>query len=397
MSCRAHVCVSNRVVTGQLYRRPSACSLATREARHVHSNDSVAAGICTCCGPRKKTGQLIYFAAAPRRPVLEASEPCNLATRIQVPSAPDTPLSPFNEGDIIIRSGDNSYFLMYKLDLSRASPVFKTMLSLPQPATTLPQEKSHDGLPVVAVTESAATLKLLLALCTPVWEANISLRDIDDVLYVLEAARKYEMEWLVAKAREVMRGLAEKTVVGTDDMPVRVYAVACRFGLKEEAAVAARCCLRLRAKIILSSEVEELDFATATQFRRLMNYRDDCQKAVETYLSTKLSSVFRLYDTTPKLCSINPKVGHLQAWKTRYRNNLTSALKDCVWEGAVRADLVFTSCMEVPEEICAHCPDETRHRLASVHERVISEIAGAISEVPFVFSDRVAQLSGGEL
>ncbi|KIP02219.1 hypothetical protein PHLGIDRAFT_112281, partial [Phlebiopsis gigantea 11061_1 CR5-6] len=108
--------------------------------------------------------------------------------------APDTPLSPFNEGDIIIRSGDNSYFLMYKLDLSRASPVFKTMLSLPQPATTLPQEKSHDGLPVVAVTESAATLKLLLALCTPVWEARISLRDIDDVLYVLEAARKYEME-----------------------------------------------------------------------------------------------------------------------------------------------------------------------------------------------------------
>ncbi|KIP02223.1 hypothetical protein PHLGIDRAFT_130854 [Phlebiopsis gigantea 11061_1 CR5-6] len=190
----------------------------------------------------------------------------------------DSHLFPFDEGDIVVRSCDDQDFMMYKLDLSRASPVFRNMWSLPQPTKNLLDGTSSKyGLAVVKLAESAEVLTILLALCTPMHDANKSFRDIADAARILEAARKYEMAWVIEQAWKAMRKLAQ-------DEPIRAYAAACRLGLKEEIVHAAKMCLRVPIETILACEAEELEQITSTQLRRLVKYRSDCSKAVEDTL-----------------------------------------------------------------------------------------------------------------
>lgn len=290
----------------------------------------------------------------------------------------DTPViasTPFDAGDVVIRSCDNQDLLMYKVDLSRASPVFKTMFTLPQPTTASPEVETQGGLPVVVLSEPASVLNILFALCKPTLGSTPHLGELTDVAHLLEAAKKYEMEWIVDLARERMRELA-----GTD--AIRAYAVACRFGLKEEASFAARCCLQLPMKTILACKTEELDFVSAVQFRNLLNYRDDCQKAVEAYLRS---------DKVYAYCRSSENLGcpsmyyHGQRgreWQKRYVDMLSLVLQDCVWEGAVRLEDILLAQMELPNEICAKCPNRGRY-INILREQIASDIARAIPKLQF--------------
>ena len=68
---------------------------------------------------------------------------------------------------MILRSSDGAESRMHKLDPSRASPVFESMLSLPQPTDERAVDRSRDGLPVVRMTETAAVLEAVLRFCVP--------------------------------------------------------------------------------------------------------------------------------------------------------------------------------------------------------------------------------------
>jgi hypothetical protein len=68
---------------------------------------------------------------------------------------------PFDDldADTILRSSDKVDFLVYKVILSKTSPVFKSMFSLPQPGTDTKQD-SH---PVIDVAENSKVLAALLS------------------------------------------------------------------------------------------------------------------------------------------------------------------------------------------------------------------------------------------
>ncbi|KIP01360.1 hypothetical protein PHLGIDRAFT_123415 [Phlebiopsis gigantea 11061_1 CR5-6] len=292
-------------------------------------------------------------------------------------SSSDTPVtaspSPlFNEGDIVIRSCDGQDFLMYKVDLSRASPFFKTFPALATGARL--QEEAQDApLPVVALLEPASVLTTLLSLCTPKRDSNVHL-ELASVAHILEAAGKYGMEWQVALARERMRELAETE-------PIQVYALACRFRLRAEAAFAARRCLRLPMDTILACETEEQDFVTAVQFRRLLDYRDRCQRAVEAYLlSGRIYEACRSFESYDA-CTMQYYHGHGlgRGWQEAYVNLLLRVFRDCIWEGAVRLEDIVSVQMDLLHEICARC-SAWGARMETLRERIASEIAQTISE-----------------
>jgi len=154
-----------------------------------------------------------------------------------------------DDGDVILRAIQGTIlthdFRVHKLILSLASPVFKDMFTFPQP----PEQNHSDqpDIPIVDVSDSPQVLDTILRFIYPGVELP-TFTDLSTVSALLSAADKYN----VASMRPTLRG-ALKTFVDVE--PFRVYTVACRFGLWEEAKAAAR--LSTLKTIILSTDHEK--------------------------------------------------------------------------------------------------------------------------------------------
>ncbi len=134
---------------------------------------------------------------------------------------------PFNDpsADIILRTPDFIEFNVHGNMLSFASPVFSSMLSLPQP-----EDGSRAQRPVIDVSEDSQVLDRLLRLCYPILKPKLS--ELEHIVPVLKAASKYEMEWPVFL-------LSKDLLAVTPPMPLRAWAAACRTGFEDVAWEAA--------------------------------------------------------------------------------------------------------------------------------------------------------------
>ncbi|KAI0744119.1 hypothetical protein C8Q80DRAFT_879994 [Daedaleopsis nitida] len=143
----------------------------------------------------------------------------------------DTPHAlSFADADIILRSSDGSTFRVHKLVLKIASAGFAGMFTLPD-ATT-------GALPVVDLTEDAASLEKLLRRCYPV--ARPPLTTLADILTVLAAAEKYCMGHVVSMLEPDLFGLLRSGGLA----PLRAYALAFLHKLPQLAREAARLLIR---------------------------------------------------------------------------------------------------------------------------------------------------------
>ena len=88
---------------------------------------------------------------------------------------------PQDELNVVLCSSDEVYFHTLKPLLSMASPVFKDMFTLPQPASSDTSNDIREGRPVVRITESSATLQRLLSLCYAAWTLNPPITQMGDV------------------------------------------------------------------------------------------------------------------------------------------------------------------------------------------------------------------------
>ncbi|EIM83872.1 uncharacterized protein STEHIDRAFT_140876 [Stereum hirsutum FP-91666 SS1] len=186
--------------------------------------------------------------------------------------------APFNDhnAEVILRTSDNVDFYVYKVILSMASPGFKTMFALPQPLSpqTAPvsamvsgistEEPEHKhGVPVIPVAEDARTLDPLLRACYPGLGPNVT--SLDDVTRILLASEKYEIKAFHRLAEFIL-----KEHIDTD--LVRVYAIACRFGLETIKSSAQESSVGKDKVELLRAEPDELKLLTVEQYRDLVAY-----------------------------------------------------------------------------------------------------------------------------
>ena len=83
------------------------------------------------------------------------------------------------DANFIIRSSDFVNFRVHKPVLAMASPVFKDLLSLPQPSDT----DIVDGIPVVQLSESSELLNSLVTMLYPI--RTVMPNSYEKVLYSL--------------------------------------------------------------------------------------------------------------------------------------------------------------------------------------------------------------------
>ncbi|KAI0089217.1 hypothetical protein BDY19DRAFT_985173 [Irpex rosettiformis] len=163
------------------------------------------------------------------------------------------------DADLVLRSGTlpATDFRVHRCILSTSSPFFEDMFSLPQPHAS-----DDSGPPVVEVSESADILEKLLRFIYP--RSNPILNTIEDVVAVLEAASKYD----VMVAIDALRSMLISPAFVKQD-PLRIYAIACRFDLEEEAKIASR--YTLSVNVLDSPFSEDLKHITAFQYHQLLN------------------------------------------------------------------------------------------------------------------------------
>lgn len=184
-----------------------------------------------------------------------------MATKQETPSTPFGPPFDDDDADAILRSADQVDFYVYRVILSKSSPFFKSMFSLPQPNDRISEKR-----PVVSVTENSRTVDVLLAFIYPVENEAISLNNMVDAL---SAARKYDM---VAVSQRLYEQFAASKIV--QDSPVEAFCVAYSRKLGEAARIAAKASLKHRMN--LDSIGDKLQYTNGPALHQLWKFHRAC-------------------------------------------------------------------------------------------------------------------------
>lgn len=156
--------------------------------------------------------------------------------------------------------------------LSAASTVFRDMCTFPQPSGS-----NEGNVPVVPLSEPLPTLHLLLRFIYPLPEPTIP--DLSTLALILEPAVKYDAEGVIGRLKSI---LVSPRFMETE--PLRVYAIACRWGFETEAKFASTHTLCI--SILEAPCYEEYDYMPTSAFHRLLSFHRkrsrDAVKIVDT-------------------------------------------------------------------------------------------------------------------
>lgn len=265
--------------------------------------------------------------------------------------------APFDEpnADVILRTSDNVDFRVFKAFLSFSSPFFRSMFDLPQVPEKIGDDETETkgGLPTIPVSEHSIVLRRLLLFCFPL-DVEVY-DDMEDIQSLLEVSIKYNVERAEKKAKEWL--MLPRFV---EAEPVRVFAIACRHGLREEALAAARFAW---TRPILDENIgRELDHTTGTQFFQLLRYQKRCIQAART-AATDFVWIERTtfcWFQCPSCRGIVGTVGPDRApwsyssWWDSYMKRVADAFENCTWGQKMQDDL-FNNIMTDTQNTCSAC------------------------------------------
>lgn len=291
--------------------------------------------------------------------------------------------------DLVVRSTDGVHFLAHKQILALASPFF----------ATFPYDINNDvnqtagGLPVIPFTnETARTLEHILRLCYPQdLEIDVGLAEI---MAVLEAAKKYDMQGV--------RGRASRQLIRhAKDDAVDTYAVAVVFGLDHVAREAARSSLTREMRAWNKAYLGHIN---GQQYHALLDYRERCVTAVCTAsLANFIEEVVRavgdssLYYCPGCQCLPSAHVSKVRVkkfglpvqetftpglWWVKLFTNLRTALQGKPCSSIVR-DIFFS--LPIHDTRCATCKNKANDALRRTVVGVESLVERRVGTVSIAF------------
>ena len=181
------------------------------------------------------------------------------------------------DGDIILRCTHDTGgrdFRVHKAFLSFVSPVFKDMFGIPQPSS------SPSDIDIVDLSDPPRALELILRFIYPSAVSPI----VDDLAIISEAlilTDKYDIQVVRSRLRSSLVELAKTE-------PLRVYAVACRFGFEDEMKIASSHTLSINVPA-LTQLPDEFNFITVAAYHRLIHFHARHRDAVLAIVTESLS------------------------------------------------------------------------------------------------------------
>ncbi|KAH9169863.1 hypothetical protein EDB89DRAFT_1377990 [Lactarius sanguifluus] len=196
---------------------------------------------------------------------------------------------PFDDADAdtILRSSDQVDFYVYRVILSKTSPFFKSMFSLPQPDTSV----SEKQIPVISLTENSETIAVLLSSIQPTVAAKfLQFVPLDVMIDALVAAKKYDMD-------VVSQCLVQKFAVSKamQDSPVEAFCLAYSHELGEAARAAAKASLKHRLR--LDDIGDKLQYTNGPGLHQLWKFHHACSVTAVEVVSDDHILVELSYDS----------------------------------------------------------------------------------------------------
>ena len=179
---------------------------------------------------------------------------------------------PFDDtnADVILRSSDQVDFMVYKVILSKASPVFKTMFSLPQPATDS-ADTSRESRAIIILNEHSKVLAALLLTIYPPTLMSVRAQSLSltDHIAILDMARKYDMAATSCRLLIDFKGSE-----ALKNNHLQAFYAAYRHGLREAAEIAARA--SLKHPFTLDAIGDEMQYIDGPAFHTLWKFHRAC-------------------------------------------------------------------------------------------------------------------------
>jgi hypothetical protein len=266
-----------------------------------------------------------------------------------------------------------------------ASPFFSELFSLPQTSAPLAYDERQDpcGLPIIQMTEDRETLRLLLSLCFPVSISKIphfsSLREIQKVI---EAAFKLEMEGLQRYLRTELISLRF-----IEAQPLRVFAIAYRYGWDREARMAARYTLRhhMNPAFFL-----ELGYISGATYYRLQEYHRMCGEVASSRVT--LQPALAEHDDgwtwitcqrCPGTMASDRDCPDVRSWWAQWIHKVAEEVRVRPWGEAVKKWDILKDALR-QAEACPNCAKRAREDLEAFSLMLAVEIEKDISLVRFL-------------
>ncbi|KAJ8481259.1 hypothetical protein ONZ51_g6109 [Trametes cubensis] len=201
--------------------------------------------------------------------------------------------APFNDGaaDLVIKTAAETEFMVYRSILAAASPVLANRIATAaeRAAAEAPQAAPGSRLQI-DLPESDFVLETLLRFIYPI--PDPVLPDLDDIADVYDAAaNRYSVACAVSALKTA---LASPRFLDVE--PVRIYALAKRFGIDDLASIATRATLRQPAEW---ADYEEFQNMSAQDYHALLStHRRIARDAVaclssDAVLRTAATALFR--------------------------------------------------------------------------------------------------------
>ena len=179
--------------------------------------------------------------------------------------------------DIILQSSDGVLFHNFRWILAEASPVLRDMLGPPPTNTIVPESLERILLP-----EPASTLELLLRLIYPV-----APQPEFTCLLTLKAVLAAALRYGVALASKTLRqALVSQNFLENETL--RAYAIACQFGLDDEAKIISRATLAIA--LLDEPPCNELKNISAYDYCRLLSLHNTRATAMKGVLALRSAS-----------------------------------------------------------------------------------------------------------
>ena len=166
-----------------------------------------------------------------------------------------------DDADIILRASRCDVprdFCVHRIILSIASPVFKNMFDVPQPSPS-PVEAT---IPIINVDDTPEDLEVFLRVIYPVGLPAMS--TLDAISHALVILDKYQVQ---GGSLQPLRSLLISPEFLKAD-PIRVYSLACGWGFKEEADIAAPYTSSL--DVLTRACEEDIQRMTGMEYHRIL-------------------------------------------------------------------------------------------------------------------------------
>ena len=198
-----------------------------------------------------------------------------LASSLVVPDEPPLNLVfDYPDADVILRSRDAHDFRVPKLYIVNSSPVLSELMQ--SASHSCDAAHTEGSLPTVQLSDSGAILHSLLTFIFPV--SHVLPSTIEERMELLSAAQEYRMNSTMAHIRG---SIALQDSSSTDAF--RVYSLAQKYGLRQEAVRAARTILTF--SMTIEDLEDKLDIMPGASLHELWKYHE----RVRTLLTSDLA------------------------------------------------------------------------------------------------------------